>query len=123
MILLTETALNERCAYTEHLCAQNRENVFTGVSSNTNYLRVIRVFYVINTHAHDDDSDTLIQSNVGLTSRAFMPKHIASTATPACDRTTAVTSQQSTSDRRPVYEEQKRLLERVNHWLSITGNL
>ena len=117
-MLIAEEILNERCVYREHLCALHRENLFTGISSSTLYLRIIRVFYVITQHSDDVIvSDTPGQANIGLTSRAFMPKPLVPDT--ARDKTTSVTS--SSQDRRPVFEEQKRLVERVNQWLSITG--
>ena len=45
--MLAEGAFEERCLYIEHICANNRSNVFKGVNRRTNYLRISRAYFVI----------------------------------------------------------------------------
>lgn len=116
----TGVCFHERCVYTERLCAKNRENVFTGISSNTNYLRIIRAFYTIVTSSQEaltdsyndcPDSGGNVTVPPGLTSRAFTPSRL----------TVVTSSLPSGIERRAHFEEQKKIIDRINQWLVITG--
>ena len=108
---IIEGLFDERCVYKEHLYAKNRENIFTGVSSVTKYLRIVRAFYVIARAVTSEVHVTQSSPQPRLTTRTFVPAQIGVIATSLPINMCNISP----------YEETRRVLERINHWLSITG--
>jgi len=99
--LKKEGAFEERCMFVEHICANNRSNVFKGVNRRTPYLRILRAYFVV----HCLPGQRTEFPAVRMTYRTFSP----------------VQTKAATQDQGPEFENMRLLLDRVNQWLQITG--
>ena len=114
MSVVADMCSSERCVFTEHVCASKRTNVLSGLNASTNYLTILRVFYTtLYPLQAAAELDNFMNMQIRLTNRTFMPKHRilndASISGKFCKG----------SD----YEDAKAVLERINRWFSISGDI
>ena len=97
----TEGPFEERCIFTEHLCATNRSNIFKGPNRKTSYIRIVRVYFVVQQRIGSRREFPPVR----LTYRTFSPAQITA----------------HTTESPAEYQGMRQLMDRVNQWLQITS--
>ena len=126
-----------RCIYTEHLTASNRLNIFKGINRRTQYLTVVRVYFV--TAPPDDVSSSQSQPPISMTYRTFSPRtrHTMTTRDLLGDviqRTTSmlqeVVGRQQQQQQHVIQSSfflhcdgMRQIIARINEWLQSTGEI